>query len=165
MPPYEIERKFLILRPDLLNLSTLCKIKEISQTYLVAPEGSVRVRRTEERGKVTYIETAKRSVSSLRRLEIERELTEAEYERRLANRDPRRQTIRKTRYCLPYAGHTFEIDVFTFWSRQAIMEVELKDENEEFTLPPFIKVIREVTEDPRYTNHSLARLVPPEEAE
>lgn len=165
MPPYEIERKFLILRPDLLNLGALCKIKEISQTYLVAPEGSMRVRRTEERGKVTYMETVKRSVSSLRRLEIERELTEAEYERRLANRDPRRQTIRKTRYCLPFNNHTFEIDIFTFWSRQAIMEVELKDENEEFSFPPFIKVIREVTEDPRYTNHSLARLVPPEEVE
>lgn len=163
MPPYEIERKFLILRPDLLNLGTLCRIKEISQTYLTASEGSVRVRRTEERGKVTYIETCKRNVTSLRRIEIERELTEEEYNRRLAARDPRRQTIRKTRYCLPYAGHTFEIDIFPFWSRQAVMEVELKTENEEFTIPPFIKVIREVTEDPSYSNHALAREVPPED--
>lgn len=163
MPPYEIERKYLILRPDLLNLGTLCRIKEISQTYLTASEGSVRVRRTEERGKITFVETAKRSVSALRRIEIERELTEAEYERRLAARDPRRQTIRKTRYCLPYAGHTFEIDVFPFWSRQAIMEVELKEENEEITFPPFIRIIREVTDDPRYSNHSIAREVPPED--
>ena len=163
MPPYEIERKFLILRPDLLNLGTLCRIKEISQTYLTASEGSVRVRRTEEKGKVTYIETCKRNVTALRRIEIERELTEDEYERRLAARDPRRQTIRKTRYCLPYAGHVFEIDVFPFWARQAIMEVELKNENEEFTLPPFIKILREVSEDPAYSNHSLAREIPPED--
>ena len=91
------------------------------------------------------------------------ELTEDEYERRLAARDPRRQTIRKTRYCLPYAGHVFEIDVFPFWTRQAIMEVELKNENEEFTLPPFIKILREVSEDPAYSNHSLAREIPPED--
>lgn len=163
MPPYEIERKYLILRPDLLNLGTLCRIKEISQTYLTASEGSVRVRRTEERGKVTFVETAKRSVSALRRIEIERELTEAEYDRRLAARDPRRQTIRKTRYCLPYAGHTFEIDVFPFWSRQAIMEVELKEENEEIKFPPFIKILREVTDDPKYSNHAIARDVPSED--
>ena len=163
MPPYEIERKFLILRPDLLNLGTLCRIKEISQTYLTASEGSIRVRRTEEKGKVTYIESCKRNVTALRRIEIERELTEEEYERRLAARDPRRQTIRKTRYCLPYAGHVFEIDVYPFWNRQAIMEVELKSETEEFTLPPFIKILREVSEDPAYSNHSLAREIPPED--
>lgn len=163
MPPYEIERKFLILRPDLLNLGALCKVKEISQTYLTASEGSIRVRRTEEKGKVTYIESCKRSVTSMRRIEIERELSEEEYNRRLAARDPRRQTIRKTRYCLPYADHVFEIDIFPFWSRQAIMEVELKSENEEFALPPFIKVLREVTEDPAYSNHSMARDIPPEE--
>ncbi len=163
MPPYEIERKFLILRPDLLNLGTLCRIKEISQTYLTASEGSIRVRRTEEKGKVTYIESCKRNVTALRRIEIERELTEEEYERRLAARDPRRQTIRKTRYCLPYAGHVFEIDVYPFWNRQAVMEVELKSETEKFTLPPFIKVLREVSEDPAYSNHSLAREIPPED--
>lgn len=163
MPPYEIERKFLILRPDLLNLGTLCRIKEISQTYLTASEGSIRVRRTEEKGKVTYIESCKRNVTALRRIEIERELTEEEYERRLAARDPRRQTIRKTRYCLSYAGHVFEIDVYPFWNRQAVMEVELKSETEKFTLPPFIKVLREVSEDPAYSNHSLAREIPPED--
>ena len=54
MLPYEIERKFLILRPDLLNLAALCSVQEISQTYLTAAEGAVRVRRTEERGKVIF---------------------------------------------------------------------------------------------------------------
>ncbi len=161
--PYEIERKFLICRPDLLNLANLCKIQKISQTYLTATEGSVRVRRLEEKGQVSYIETAKRSISAIKRQELELPLTEEEYNRRLANRDPRRQTIHKTRYCLPYGGHTFEIDIFPFWSRQAIMEVELKSESEEFTLPPFIRVLREVTEDDAYSNHSLAREVPPEE--
>lgn len=163
MPPYEIERKYLIRKPDLLNLATLCRVQEISQTYLTATEGSVRVRRTEERGTVSYVETAKRSVTAIRRIEIERELTEAEYERRLAARDPRRQTIRKTRYRLPYDGHTFEIDVYPFWSKQAVMEVELKAEGEEFTFPPFITVLREVTDDPRYSNHSMARDIPPED--
>ncbi len=163
MPPYEIERKYLIHKPDLLNLGTICKIKEISQTYLAAQEGCLRVRKTEERGVVTYVECAKRSLSTMRRIEIERVLTEDEYNRRLATRDPRRQTIRKVRYCLPYNGHTYEIDVYPFWSHQAIMEVELKNEKEAFELPPFIRVIREVTNDPRYSNYAMARDIPPED--
>lgn len=161
--PYEIERKFLICRPDLINLATLCRIQKISQTYLSSTEGSVRVRRLEEKGQVSYVETAKRSLSSMKRLELERQLTEEEYNRRLSTRDPRRQTIHKMRYCLPYADHIFEIDIFSFWSRQAIMEVELKSEDEEFKLPPFIRILREVTDDPDYSNHSLARTVPPED--
>ena len=163
MVPYEIERKFLIARPDLLNLANLCKIQKISQTYLISTEGTVRVRHLEEKGQVSYVETAKRSISSTKRLELERQLTEEEYIRRLSTRDPRRQTIHKMRYRLPYAGHTFEIDIFPFWNRQAIMEVELQDEDEEVSLPPFIRVLREVTEDPAYSNHSMARNVPPED--
>ena len=163
MPPYEIERKFLIRRPDLLNLAALCRVQEISQTYLAVAEGSLRIRKTIERGKVTYTEAAKRTLTPIRRIEIERELSEEEYNRRMANRDPRRKTIQKTRYCLPYGGHTFEIDVYPFWSHQAIMEVELKSEKEEFTLPPFIRVIREVTAEIQYSNHSLAREIPAED--
>lgn len=163
MPPYEIERKYLIRRPDLLNLGTCCRVIDISQTYLTTSEGSLRVRRTEEKGVVSYIETLKRSVTAMRRMEIERELTEEEYERRLAARDPRRQMIRKTRYCLPYNGHTFEIDIYPFWTKQAIMEIELTHEDESFDLPPQIRVLREVTNDPAYSNHSLAREIPAED--
>ena len=93
----------------------------------------------------------------------ERELTEEEYERRLASRDPRRRTIRKTRYCLPYNGHIFEIDIYPFWTKQAVMEIELKSESEAFDLPPQIHILREVTEDLSYSNHSLAREIPPED--
>ena len=163
MPSYEIERKYLIRRPDLLNLGACCRVLDISQTYLTTSEGSLRVRRTEEKGTVRYIETLKRNVTAMRRMEIERELTEEEYERRLASRDPRRRTIRKTRYCLPYNGHIFEIDIYPFWTKQAVMEIELKSESEAFDLPPQIHILREVTEDLSYSNHALAREIPPED--
>ena len=56
-----------------------------------------------------------------------------------------------------YEGTYFEIDIFPFWRDKAFLEVELKSENEGFVLPPFIKVIKDVTEDEEYTNHALAR--------
>ena len=40
------------------------------------------------------------------------------------------------------------------------MEIELDSEQREVALPPFIKVIKEVTEDGRYTNAALAKEVP-----
>ena len=39
----------------------------------------------------------------------------------------------------------------------------MKSEDEAFTLPPFIEVIREVTADYRYKNHALAREIPKED--
>lgn len=49
-----------------------------------------------------------------------------------------------------------EIDLFPFWKDRAFCEVELAREEETVNLPPWLEVIREVTDDPRYTNASLA---------
>ena len=38
------------------------------------------------------------------------------------------------------------------------MEIELHDENQEIVFPEGIDVIREVTGDPAYSNHELARI-------
>lgn len=77
--------------------------------------------------------------------------------------DLQRKTIIKTRYCIDCGEHTFEIDVFPFWDDRAIMEVELSHEDERFTVPQGIEMIREVTGDKRYTNSSLAREIPQDE--
>ena len=74
-----------------------------------------------------------------------------------------RKTICKTRYCIDYGAHTFEIDVFPFWDDRALMEVELSHEDERFTVPQGIRIIREVTSDKRYTNSSIAREIPQDE--
>ena len=63
---------------------------------------------------------------------------------------------------MPSGGHTLEIDVFPFWADRAFCEVELSAEDERFTLPGWIEVVREVTDDPRYTNSALALSIPDE---
>ena len=40
------------------------------------------------------------------------------------------------------------------------MEVELTDEAEEITLPRRIRILREVSNDKRYTNASISREIP-----
>ncbi len=159
---YEIERKFLIALPDEKMLSEKAVHKlEIVQTYLAASDGeSARVRKTTENGKVTYTYTAKKRITAIKRIEEEREICEEEYKTFLLSADSSRRTIEKVRYCIPYAEHILEIDIFPFWRDKCFLEVELGDETENISLPPFITILKEVTEDRRYTNASLAIKLP-----
>lgn len=159
--PYEIERKFLIEYPDIKWLETnpACRRIEIIQTYLNSDDGDeVRVRQRGVDGNYIYFQTTKRKVSDLKRVEIERRLSQSEYLKLLMDADTTKRQIRKTRYCLTYENQYFEIDVYPFWSDKAIAEIELSDENAPIAFPPQLKVVKEVTDDPSYKNASLAKM-------
>ena len=89
--------------------------------------------------------------------------TKEEYEDLLSFADPQRNTILKTRYRYPFCGKLIELDLFPFWKGQAFCEVELESEDEAFSLPDFIEVIREVTSEKEYRNHALSKKIPQEE--
>ena len=159
--PFEIERKFLIEYPDLKALEAMpnCRRVEIIQTYLKS-EGNeeVRIRQRGINGHYMYYETRKRPVSGMKRIEIEKRLTQEEYLARLMEADPERRPIRKDRYCLADGNQYFEIDVYPFWKDQAVLEIELTDPEEEIRFPEFLKLIREVTDDENYRNAALAKI-------
>lgn len=160
---YEIERKYLIEYPDTAVLESAegVRVKRIEQTYLLAAEGETRrVRKMTEMGVTRYIETRKYRVSDLRATEEEKELSAAEYDALLALADPALHPIRKMRYAIPYAGHVVEVDLYDFWQDRATAEVELADESEAVELPPYLRVICDVTADKRYKNVALARELP-----
>ena len=159
--PMEIERKFLIGYPDLAMLEKLpnCQRVEIIQTYLTAPEGEEsRVRQRGSDGSYVYFQTTKRTVTGLKRVEVERRLSQDEYLRLLMDASPDCRPIRKTRYCLTHENQYFEIDVYPFWKDRAIMEIELSSEDTPIRFPDFLQIIRDVTEDPAYKNAALARI-------
>ncbi len=161
--PLEIERKFLIEYPDTARLDVLSAgdRSEISQTYLVAEAGTSERVRARTRGGVTvYTHNTKIKLSHMKRVELEDEISEAEYKELLKRADPKCRTIEKVRYCVPHGGFVFEIDIFPFWNDKAFMEVEMPSEDTAVELPDFVKIIREVTEDNRYTNHALAIELP-----
>ena len=110
-------------------------------------------------GSYRYTHTVKTRLSSIRRIEREREIDKAEYEKLLLTADPARRTIEKRRYIVIYLGQRFEVDIFPFWNDRAIMELELEDEGQKITLPPDLTLIKEITDDSRYTNASLAKEV------
>jgi len=158
--PYEIERKFLIEYPDAawLEAQKNCRKVEIIQTYLKSEDGEeTRVRQRGENGHYIYVKTTKRSVSDVKRIEVEERLTQEEYLRLLMDADPDCRPIRKTRYCLTHENQYFEIDVYPFWKDRAIMEIELSDEQAEIKFPAGIRVLREVTQEKEFKNAALAR--------
>ena len=91
------------------------------------------------------------------RIEIENEISRNKYYEYMSLKS-RRGTLHKTRYIISMNNLKYEIDVYPFWNDKAIVEVELRDENEKIKFPSFIKVIKEVTEDDSYKNHSLAKI-------
>lgn len=157
--PLEIERKYLIEYPDTSWLESIpnCQRIEIIQTYLKSDNGDeVRVRQRGLDGHYIYTKTTKRRVDDVRRVEVERRLTQDEYLKLLMEADTEKRQIRKTRYCLAYENQYFEIDIYPFWNDKAIAEIELRDENAEIVFPKQIRVIKEVTEDESYKNATLA---------
>lgn len=159
--PFEIERKFLIEYPDItaLEADPNCRRVEIIQTYLKSDrDEEVRIRQRGADGHYVYYKTVKRSVSDIKRIEIEERLTQSEYLALMMEADTSRRQIRKTRYCLTYEGQYFEIDVYPFWQDKAIAEIELRTEDQSIVFPRSIKVIREVTGEEEYKNSSLARI-------
>lgn len=157
--PLEIERKFLIRYPDTDLLEQVCSCKAaICQTYLQSEKKlSRRVRKRQCGDKTEYWYTEKVKLSDMTRIEREREITKAEYEEYLKEAIPGAQTISKVRYNLPSGDLCFEIDLFPEWKDRAFAEVELKTEQEDFVIPDCLQVIKEVTNDRRYTNASLAK--------
>lgn len=164
--PLEIERKFLIHFPDITLLAEQkgVRIYQIEQTYLSCSPGiTERVRRRQDKEGITYFHTQKSRRNDLSAVELEERISAEEYNAFLKRRDPARQTVHKTRYTFPFAKHTVEIDIYPFWQKQAVLEVELASESEEFALPPFIQLLREVTADKRYKNANLAKHIPDED--
>ena len=160
--PFEIERKYLIKYPDIKKLEKMsnCTKVDIVQTYLKSNDTEKRVRARGIDGDYIYYLTEKKKVSELKRVEVERKLTKDEYFNLLMQADTTLRTIKKTRYCLSENNQYFEIDIYPDWDKQAVMEIELSSENEEINIPSFIEVIKEVTDDSKYKNSSMAKEMP-----
>lgn len=155
----EIEHKYLIEYPDreeLLSMSGSGSV-HIRQTYLESDENvTERVRSWEQDGKTVYYHTLKRRVSDLTHLEDENEIPREEYQSLIRRKRRGSQTIVKERILIPYEGRVVEVDIYPFWKDRAVAEVEVGSEDEAVRLPGCIRVIREVTDDSRYKNASLA---------
>lgn len=148
--PREIERKFLVtgdFRQD------ACDSFRLVQGYISTdPDRTVRVRIKGEQGFLTI--KGRSSADGLSRYEWEKEIPLAEARELMALCGP--EVIDKTRYLVPFGGHTYEVDEF-YGSNQGLIlaEIELGDEQETFLKPSWLG--EEVTGNTRYYNSMLMK--------
>ena len=158
--PFEFERKFLIKYPDTAWLDSLPDSHriEIVQTHLNSTNNlsSVRLRERGIDGNYVYYQTVRKVIEDGQSVEVEKRLSKEEYLELLWEADARKPQIRKTRYCISYKGLFFEIDLYPYWTEKAVLEVSFNPGRKVLKLPEEIEVIREVTDDPAFSDERLA---------
>ena len=146
----ERERKFLVeaVPDDLVTSATV----ELRQGYLAADDGrSVRVRDAGSDGCTLTVKAG----SGIERTELEWSITRQEFEAAWPHTDGQR--IEKTRHLIPFGDHVIELDVFGgALDGLVVAEVEFDSisAGDDFEPPTWFG--RDVTDDGRYTNASLA---------
>lgn len=160
--PLEIERKFLLrYAPDFSN-KYLKDAEEIllEQMYLVSPnpDEEIRIRKRSVKNSNTYYRTHKIKVRSGVRQEKEEKISAKEYLDLSTLKDIETLVIHKSRYCFIYKNQYFELDIFKNPLNLCLLEIELTDENDKVEIPSFLDVIKEVTDDEKYSNRGLAKI-------
>lgn len=158
--PVEIERKFLIKKPDLTDISKHVATTSVNivQTYLKSENGTeVRLRQRGINGSYFYYLTEKTAISNLKRIEKEKKISERQYIESLNLADTSLKQIVKVRVCFVYMNQYFELDLYDFSDDKAIVEIELTSESDKVHFPEFLTMIKEITDDMNYRNIALAR--------
>jgi len=151
----EEERKYIVEvigeLPDSIE-------SQITQTYLVAEPGcEVRLRKRVSNGNATNIHTTRRRVSETEELVTERLITNNLYETMLQQADPYRRTIVKNRKSFIWKGQFFELDSYTApTDGLVILETKGIASHEDLKLPPFLRIVEDITGNTKYYNYNLA---------
>ena len=150
---FEIERKFLVRRDVFFSQFVTLSVSRslICQGYMDVKGATVRVRLY---GEQAFLTIKGPSPDGISRYEFEREIPVADAKAMFQL--CRGGVIEKTRYLIPFAGHTFEVDEFHGDNDGLIFaEVELKSVDEPFEKPDFLGP--EVTGNPHFYNKHLLR--------
>ena len=168
----EVERRFIVKLPQSWTafaemLDNVIDVKRIEQAYLIKKPGeeqAARVRKTIQgmRGKTEtkYEFNQKKSTGDTgANKEKEFSITEKQYHNYLKQIDPNQYVVEKVRFVFKWHDQIFELDLFKGRLKGlAILEIELDNSvHEAVELPPFLKVVKEITKDKRFNNFEMAK--------
>lgn len=169
----EIERKFLVRDADLTGLDDLkltvsnvvyldpkelvgLEVKGLPKLDITDPDNTeIRVAHRVSGDTERFTMTTKIGGPQLSRVEAKAKIDQQAFDDIRAQFG--RHEIKKKRFVFNYLRKKFELDVIPDL-HVLLLEVEF-DEGEPtiVALPPFVEVIREVTGDPKYYTHSMAK--------
>ena len=150
----EIERKYLLRAMPKLPRGV--RALEIEQGYIPGDKLVERLRREQHPdGSAKFYRTIKLG-SGIERIEIEDETDARTFAHLWELTKGKRLT--KRRHLVPIGDGVWEIDEFT--DRPLVLaELELESAEQKIDIPAWLRdvLVREVTDEKEYTNHSLAR--------
>ena len=98
-----------------------------------------------------------KSAKTTRLRTVTKQITAREYIELIENLDETKKKIIKTRQCFIYDSDYFMVETFlNVENNPSILRVDRSTESSKTKLPPFIKIIREVTEDLAYETYIMA---------
>lgn len=150
----EIERKWVI-EPDEIPFDLSKAKKDIMNQAYISFSPTIRVRSINSEHFVLCVK-AKSKGSYLAREEFETEITKEQYDFLLSKREG--NIIEKTRYTIKHEGFNYEIDIFHGdLAPLAYLEIEFSSVDEALAFKSPSWTIKDVTDDFRYKNASLAK--------
>ena len=160
--PIEREQKFLISF-DRNDLPSHAQHIDIEQVYLaISDKEEIRVRKRGQNGYFTYYQTTKRpGLTPDERYEVDRIINSDQYHFGLSLKQSDTDIIFKERTCFLHKDQYMEIDKFNDKNvlppRTGLLELESTNKNSSIQIPPWIKVIKEVTGEKEYSNAYLSQ--------
>ncbi len=151
----EEERKYIV---EVTGELPECNTTEITQTYLTAEPGcEIRLRQKKSFDNVVNIHTTRKRLSAKEEVVTERQVSNNLYENMLRQADPYRQPIQKVRKSFIWKGQFFELDTYSSPDEGlVILETKGIASHEDLHLPPFLKIVKDITGDKNYYNYYLA---------
>lgn len=159
--PVEKFYKYLVeVDEDMLN-----KIKveqaysnfHIEQYYLTSTNGiERRIRRRIRNGNELFSYSEAKYLSTNERIKSDKVLSSRQYYDYKAETDPNLKPINKERHSFINDNMFYKLDIFDFDQSKGLLSAQV-GEGENIVLPPYIKVIKDVTNEVAYKNYYLAQ--------
>ena len=92
------------------------------------------------------------------KIQKKRQITAREYIELSESPDLSKQKIKKTRQCFIYERQYFIVETFlNIEHNPTVLRVECTEDRQKMKLPPFVTVVREVTDDNAYETWRMAK--------
>jgi CYTH domain-containing protein len=161
LAPNSKKRKYLVVSIDEKNFP---KYQEfyVVHSYLRVdePDLQARIRKRGQNGKWCYTHTTRRIIKG-EKVETRMQITSREYSALKEHADPRRTSTFKKRRCFFYEQQYFHLDLFLQpmpqgFNSLTILETYTTNFTNDFRLPTFLKIEKEITNDQRYSLFTLS---------
>ncbi|KAL3856761.1 hypothetical protein ACJMK2_011481, partial [Sinanodonta woodiana] len=156
------KRKFLVsCIPDLLDFPK-CEDFTVCHDYLVTPSRKMqaRLRKRGKDGVWTYTHTIRRPEINNQSVELRMAVNSKDYQILLAQKDDRHLTINKQRRCFLWNNQYFQMDTYLEPCQEICKGLILLEtyttKTSNLNLPDFLKIEKEVTDDPQYSMFNLS---------